>query len=218
MILKAVVINASPRKFWNTGQMMNAVRIGAESAGARTEYVNLYDIDYKGCRGCLACKRKGAERCRCYWNDGLTPVIDAILSSDAVFLGSPIYLGQPNSQFRALFERLVFCMLSYDGGFYFRGKVNVGLVYTMNVTEDVCAELYGPMFRRVEKAFAPLNGKIRTLCAYNTLQVRDYSKYDMSVFDPGDKQTYHDAHFQEDLDAAKELGRELCASGGFPPD
>ncbi len=34
----------------------------AESVGAETEYIDLYDLSFTGCRSCMACKRKGAER------------------------------------------------------------------------------------------------------------------------------------------------------------
>ncbi len=37
--------------------------------GAETEYIDLFDLNYTGCRSCLACKRKEAERCKCFWKD-----------------------------------------------------------------------------------------------------------------------------------------------------
>ena len=41
--MKAIVLNASPRKNWNTAQLLKAARQGAEEAGAETEYIDLYD-------------------------------------------------------------------------------------------------------------------------------------------------------------------------------
>ena len=38
--MKTIVINASPRKKWNTAEVMQAAQKGAESVGAETEYVN----------------------------------------------------------------------------------------------------------------------------------------------------------------------------------
>ena len=81
----------------------------------------------------MACKRKGAERCKCFWKDDLSPVIDRVFAADALIIGSPIYLGDITSQVHALIERLHFCALSYDDySNYFTGKVDVGIVLTMN--------------------------------------------------------------------------------------
>ena len=41
--MKTIVINASPRKTWNTAEIMQSAQKGAESVGAETEYFNLYD-------------------------------------------------------------------------------------------------------------------------------------------------------------------------------
>ena len=38
--MKTIVINASPRKKWNTAEIMQAAQKGAESVGAETEYIN----------------------------------------------------------------------------------------------------------------------------------------------------------------------------------
>ena len=110
--MKTIIINASPRKNWNTAQLLKEAKKGAESGGAETEYIDLYDLTFTGCRSCLACKRKGAERNKCYWKDDLSPLIGRILAADAVIIGSPIYFGQPTASFRALWERLAFPVLS----------------------------------------------------------------------------------------------------------
>ena len=91
--MKVMLLNGSPRKNWNTAQVLKSAQKGAESVGAETEYIDLYDLTYTGCRSCMACKRKGAERCKCFWKDDLSPVIDRIFAADALFVGSPIYLG-----------------------------------------------------------------------------------------------------------------------------
>ena len=135
--MKTIVINASPRKTWNTAEIMQAAQKGAESVGAETEYFNLYDLVFKGCRSCLACKLKTNTKGKCYWNDDLTDVINKIFDADCLLIGSPIYFGQPTSEFRALVERLIFCIMSYDDGTsYFTGKVNVGIFYTMNAPKE----------------------------------------------------------------------------------
>lgn len=69
--MKTILLNGSPRKNWNTALMLKAAQKGAESVGAETEYIDLFDLSYTGCRSCLACKRKDAERCKCFWKDDL---------------------------------------------------------------------------------------------------------------------------------------------------
>jgi multimeric flavodoxin WrbA len=50
--LKAMFFNGSPRKNKNTADMLQSAMRGAEAAGAECELVNLYDIDFKGCKSC----------------------------------------------------------------------------------------------------------------------------------------------------------------------
>lgn len=54
-----MLINGSPRKNFNTAKLLKEAAKGAQEAGAETEIVNLYDLNYKGCMSCLVCKRKG---------------------------------------------------------------------------------------------------------------------------------------------------------------
>ena len=59
--LKAIFINGSPRKKWNTFKALESAMKGAQDAGAECELVNLYDIDFKGCKSCFACKIKNSK-------------------------------------------------------------------------------------------------------------------------------------------------------------
>ena len=52
--MKTIILNGSPRKNWNTAQMLKEAQRGAESVGAETEYIDLFDLSYTGCRSCLA--------------------------------------------------------------------------------------------------------------------------------------------------------------------
>ena len=48
--MKTIVLNGSPRKNWNTATMLKEAQKGAESVGAETEYLDLFDLTYTGCR------------------------------------------------------------------------------------------------------------------------------------------------------------------------
>ena len=87
--MKTILLNGSPRKNWNTAMMLKEARKGAESVGAETEYIDLFDLTYTGCRSCMACKRKGAERCKCFWKDDLSPLLDRVFAADVLLIGSP---------------------------------------------------------------------------------------------------------------------------------
>ena len=95
-------INGSPRKTWNTAALLEHALRGAKSAGAKTELVHLYDLDYKGCISCFACKLKdGKSYGKCAVNDDITPVLEKIAGADAFILGSPVYLGTATGEMRS---------------------------------------------------------------------------------------------------------------------
>lgn len=208
--MKTIVINASPRKKWNTAEIMQSAQKGAESTGAETEYVNLYDVDFKGCRSCLVCKLKGKEKCKCYWRDNLSPIIEKILAADTLLIGTPIYFGEPTAEFRALVERLIFCVLSYDdGSSYFTGKINVGLFYTMNAPRQFFEDSMKDNLLKTEFLFNFLNGEVVSYPVCDTIQVSDYSKFNMAGFSQELKEKQWILQFPKDLEKAFEIGAEL---------
>ena len=50
--MKVIAVNGSPRKTWNTAQMLESALRGAESVGAETKLYHLADMDFKGCISC----------------------------------------------------------------------------------------------------------------------------------------------------------------------
>ena len=211
--MKTVILNGSPRKNWNTALLLKEAQKEAESVGADTAYIDLFDLSYTGCRSCLACKRKDAERCKCFWKDDLSPVIDRIFSTDAMIIGSPIYLGDVTSQVRGLIERLHFCALSYDDySNYFTGKVDVGVILTMNAPKTFYNLSYKKKAKEVAQSFKSLNGSIEVYACCDTLQVTDYSKYNMAGFNEAHKKEMRTKQFPLDLEHAFKMGARL--SGG----
>jgi len=92
--VKVIAINGSSRKKWNTATLLEKALEGAASQGAETELVHLYDLDFKGCTSCFACKLKGGKSYgKCAMNGGLTPVLEKLADVNALLLGSPIYFG-----------------------------------------------------------------------------------------------------------------------------
>ena len=206
--MRTIIVNGSPRKNWNTAQLLKEAQKGAESVGNEVEYIDLYDLSYNGCRSCLACKRKGiAEPCKCYWKDDLTPVLEKIWNADRLITGAPIYYSEPSGGFRSFLERLTFPAMSYnDYSSVYTGHVDVDVFLTMNAPLQYYKQAYE---RRMQEYFAPfrfLNGQTRLIPVCDTLQVKDYSKYDMAGFSEQHKRAVRDAEFPAMLELAFKVG------------
>jgi len=208
--MKTIIINASPRKNWNTAQLLKEVERGAQSVGAEIEYIDLYDLSFTGCRSCFACKLKNGKHPGCAWKDDLSPLIDRILDADALIIGTPIYWGEPTAQFRALMERLVFCTMPYDQGTYFNGAVNVGLIYTMNADQEYYERNMRSYLSNIEGLFQMgLHGTVQSYASCDTLQVKDYSRYDMEFFSEEEKKQHREEQFPTDMAECYALGVKL---------
>lgn len=143
MTKNVLAINGSPRKMWNTGMLLKKALEGAVSQGADTELVHLYDLDFKGCTSCFACRLKGGKSYgRCAVNDDLTPVLEKAGEADALILGSPVYFGIVTGEMRSFIERLLFPYLVYTNppSTLFDRKINTAFIYTMNVSEKQMRE------------------------------------------------------------------------------
>jgi len=200
----------SQRKKWNTATLLKKVLEGAESKGAETELVNLYDLDFKGCKSCFSCKTKGSKSYgKCAVKDDLTPILERIEEADAVILGSPIYLGTVTGEMRSLMERLIFPYLTYTDPIQslFPKKIHSAFIYTMNIAEEQI-ESYGytTHFNTNENYLRLIFGEAESLFSYDTYQFRDYSKVLATRFDEKRKVKRRKEVFPEDCQKAFEMG------------
>jgi multimeric flavodoxin WrbA len=211
--MKAIGINGSPRKGWNTFLLVQEALKGAASRGAETGLVNLYDLDFSGCLSCFECKRKGGPSLgRCALKDDLAPVLERIAACDLLVLGSPIYIGEVTAAVRAFIERFTFQYVSYrnDGSTFNTRRIPVGFIYTMNISESsIPGAGYDVKFKFYENRFNRLIGPAKTIVSTETLQVTDYSKYEMSMFDGEARGKRRKEVFPGDLKKAFDMGAEL---------
>lgn len=209
--MKVIAINGSPRKKWNTIQLLESALEGAKSVGAETKLVNLYDLTFKGCISCFGCKRKGAAVCHCYQKDDLSPVLEEVLQSDVLLLGSPVYFGNVTGEMRCFLERLAFITMSYDdySAQIFPGHVDCAVFFTMNVGQAM-KPMYEPMMQSTASMLEKLGGSVEYYAAMNTLQFNDYSKYHAAGFNEAEKIAYHNQQFPKDKAAAFEIGARLA--------
>lgn len=211
--MKVIAINGSPRKKWNTATLLQHALQGAADQGAETELVQLYDLNYKGCISCLACKTRGGKNYgRCAVSDDLTPLLERIAEADVLLMGSPIYFGCVTGELRSFLERLLFPYLTYTVpyGTLFPKRIKAGFIYTMNVTEERSKEFgYDYLINANERYTQLLLGSVETLCSYDTCQTEDYSKVVIESFDPVHKHQRHQDVFPQDCHKAYELGARL---------
>ncbi len=214
--VKAMFVNGSPRKNWNTAKMLESAIQGATEAGAECEMVHLYDINFHGCKSCFACKLKNSKTNGvCAIKDDLRPVLERARQCDVLVLGSPVYYSYPTGDLRSFMERLAFPVGTY---MYENGKpvtlrdkvIPTAMIFTMNCPEDYMKQIgYPTLLEENTKVMANIFGYSETLYACNTYQFNDYSRYDFNLFSEEDKRCYRDEHFATDLQNARDLGRRL---------
>ena len=210
--MRIIAINGSPRKKWNTYILLEKCLDGAKEAGAETELVNLYDMDYKGCTSCFVCKKKGVTVTKCAMKDNLAPVLERICECDALVLGSPIYFASMTGEMRSFWERLLFPYSSYEGKpSSFPKSINTAFIYTMNVPGFALPLTgYNKLFKKNQQLMKKIFGNAEYLAVTSTYQFDDYSKYAMTLFDGEKRRARRENVFPVDCKKAFEMGKRLC--------
>ena len=207
--MKVIAVSGSPRKGWNTEQMLTSALDGAASEGAETKLIRLYDLNFKGCKSCLACKRIGAQR-KCYVRDDLTPVLEELRDADALIFGSPIYFMELTGVMHACLERFYFPFVTYgtERQTFFERVLPIGFVYTMNVTPEWLEKM--PLANRFAEVTETLFGVApEIVCAYDTWQYTNYDKFEHGIFSVEQKKRHRAEEFPGELESARQLGITL---------
>ena len=215
--MKLLAFNGSPRKKWNTTTLLEHALKGAESEGAKTELIHLYDLDYKGCVSCFACKRIGSKSYgHCAHKDALTRVFKKVEAADAILIGSPIYYSITTGETRCFLERLMFQYSVYDKErtSLFGRKIRTGFIYTAGAKEEMVREMgFDRNAQLTEMAMARIFGSCESMFVTDTLQFDDYSKYVSTLFDPAEKEKHRKEQFPKDCKKAYGLGARLVRKG-----
>ena len=205
-----VAVNAGPRLNWNTDTLITEAVKGAESEGATVRKFDLFRLEkFTGCISCFGCKKEKFKG-HCVCRDGLTPVLDAIRESDGLIIGSPNYLSELTSSFRALYERLIFQNLTYnlETPCCNERPIPVLLIMTSNAPDT----FYKDLLQNYQRTLNGFVGPTEVLVSGNTLQLKDYSKTDWkwTMFDPGAKQRRHNEVFPQECRKAFGMGAALA--------
>lgn len=211
--MKLIAVNGSPRKEENTATFVEHAMRGAAVQGFETERIDLYDLNYRGCTSCYACKLKGGKSYgQCAMRDGLTPLLDAIRQTDALILGSPNYLGAPTGMMKAFLERLLYPYVVYDKQWstLFPKKIPVVFIYTMGSSAEWMNKMgYDHAAGFLATMFRLHFGETETMIVNDTTMFRDYSKYVSSRFDPEEKARIRASRFPAECEKAYSLGAGL---------
>ncbi|MFA0823730.1 MAG: flavodoxin family protein [Methanomethylovorans sp.] len=207
--MKVMAINGSPRKKWNTATLLEKALEGAASEGAETELIHLYDLNFKGCTSCFACKLKdGISYGKCSMKDQLTHVLEKLKDADAVILGSPIYLGNSTGEMRSFMERYIFPYLVYSANpvSLYPKNIPVGYIYTMGAKEEFLDVLgLRKVIELNELLSTRIFGYSESMYSTDTYQFDDYSKY-IYTFDSAEKAKRRAEVFPQDCAKAFDMG------------
>ncbi|MGA2766690.1 MAG: flavodoxin family protein [Candidatus Bathyarchaeia archaeon] len=120
--MKACGIIGSPCKNGNVDVLVSQVLKGAASQGAETSKIYLNSLKIKPCQSCGV----DPDPKHCLFNDDMKGVYDALETSDAIVLGSPVYFDTVSAQVKLMIDRSN-CLMPYvkkaDGTFGFERRV-----------------------------------------------------------------------------------------------
>jgi len=201
----------------NTADLLGAMSEALRGDGHEVRELRLYDLDFKGCRGCFSCKRSGSRfyGC-CAMKDGLTEPLSWLPEVEAILLASPIYFGSVTGEMRSFLERLLYPSLVYSSPTRsnFGRNLPVGMVYTMNVSEATFRS--HPMkahLEATEGSIARIFGRPpKSFFAFETNQLKDYSGVEYTYADPEARLRRHQEVWPSELSRARAFARELLAA------
>jgi len=147
--MKIIGLSASPHKKGNTAWVVGKILEGAEEKGAKTKVWSSGDIDIKPCKGCNACQ-KGDRGCTI--KDDMQKIYKAIENSDAIVLGSPVYMGQMSGQAKLFTDRLYAVLFSKFAPRFKEDdkKKKLVIIFTQ---EDPDESLYREYFEYTKRQF-----------------------------------------------------------------
>jgi multimeric flavodoxin WrbA len=208
-----VVIDGGPRKGWNTAQLLQSATDGAIAAGADVQCFRLYDLDFRGCTSCFACKLKEGAVTLCAMRDALRPVLKAVHSCDVLVLGSPIYWHEVTGEMRSMIERLLYPCISYDHlpgdsghASRFGRDIKVAMFFTAGAVAEMGRQdsVIGKL-EDYKTVLSKLLGPTEYRFSSGTWQFEDYSRYATGMFDVPATMERHNTVFSADKQAAYDL-------------
>lgn len=102
MNIKVLGISGSARKNGNTAILIRKVLEELNTAGIKTELLQLSDLMIEPCKACWNCC--GQKNC-IHKKDMFCEVFEKMIAADGIILGSPVYSANISSRMQAFIER-----------------------------------------------------------------------------------------------------------------
>jgi multimeric flavodoxin WrbA len=210
-----MAFNGSPRKNGTTAKLLKKALEGAASQKAETEFVQLNELNMKGCQACYSCRKRGGKSYgKCALKDDMTPLYQKIEQADALFLGTPIYFHSVTSAMQMFSERL-FPYLNYkDMSSNLPKRINIGLIYTMGADDEQMQMWYRKYIKMRQYLLSVTiePAEVETLISTDTFHVKDYTRIVADMLEPlVDRKTKHKLEiFPQDLRKAFEMGARFA--------
>ncbi|MCL6545641.1 MAG: flavodoxin family protein [Bryobacteraceae bacterium] len=123
--MKVIAFNGSARKDGNTAILLRYVLRELEREGIETELIQLSGKRIHGCLACRSCFARKDGRCAQKDDEG-NALIDAMIQSDGILLGSPTYVTDVSPEMKSLIDRA--CMVTRANEGLLRRKVGAAVV------------------------------------------------------------------------------------------
>lgn len=202
--MKFYALNGSPRIKWNDDQLLDSFSKGIRSVDPDAEItkLNLYQLNYKGCRSCFGCKLKKNAEHDCVIRDDIHDIlIDIRKHSDGFVLASPIYFLDITGEARCFLERLM-----YPGPTAY--ELPVATIFTMNAEKATFEKMIRPCIDILYMYFkANFHTEVeQEVTAHDTLQRNHNELYIAGHTDHEAKARRHETQWPIDLKNAFEAG------------
>lgn len=99
--MKVLGISTSPRTKGNSDLLLREALAGAESAGAKTEYIHLSDYNIAPCIECNSCYTTG----NCRIQDDYQKLLKKMLDTDRLIFATPVFFMSVCAQAKTLIDR-----------------------------------------------------------------------------------------------------------------
>lgn len=116
--MKALAICGSPHRNGNTEDLLKRALDHLEQAGHETRLLCMSDMEIKPCDDCGICRTDGHRACAIA-GDSFAACFQAMLDSDILVVGSPVYFGSATPQLMSLLVRAG-CVSRAHGGLFAR--------------------------------------------------------------------------------------------------
>ena len=100
--IKIIGLCGSPHQNGNTAKLIRKVLEGAQSMGAKTEFISLENKKILFCKACYKCLEEGT----CILKDDLNEAREKMIESDGLVIGSPTYNREITGHLKTFYDRL----------------------------------------------------------------------------------------------------------------